>query len=97
MTFDTALARVNARALSRFGSACVLAGVAVQADFVSAHQQSDLNGVAISANAIQAVLSSSDVPTAVVGLPFVHGSDTYTVLDAQPDGYGLTTLILEVA
>jgi len=42
-------------------------------------------------------LSSSDVPASPVGKTLVVNSTSYTVVEAHPDGTGMTTLLLEAA
>lgn len=42
-------------------------------------------------------VASTVVPPAVVGLPVTVAGVPYIVADAQPDGTGITRLILEVA
>jgi len=98
MTFlDTQIARVNTAVLARLGEPVTVNGQSVTGDFAQPWQQGFLEGVSASASQPQVVLADEDVPANPVGLSVVARGGTYTIAEARPDGYGLTTLLLETA
>lgn len=95
MSRDAAFARANAAALRAWGDTHVLAGVAVQGDFLQPGKTFTLSdGVGITARVPTLVIADGDVPANVVGLVAVCGDGTYRVEEVLPDGAGLTMLEL---
>ena len=89
--------RVNATALRRLGEDVLLDGVTVRADFAEPYAQAYMDGVSAEARAPQITLESTNVPASVSGKAVVARSTNYTVASHKPDGFGLSTLILELA
>ena len=97
MSFAALQSRVNATALKRLGVDVLLDGVTVRADFAAPFAQGYMDGVSAEARAPQIVLDSASVPSSVDGKTVVAGGTTYTVVGHKPDGFGLSTLLLELA
>lgn len=97
MSFAALQARVNATALKRLGEDVLLDGITVRGDFATPYAQGYMDGVSAEASAPQVTLSSSGVPAGVHGKTVVARGTSYTVVSHKPDGFGLSTLILELA
>ncbi len=97
MSFATLQARVNATALKRLGEDVLLDGITLQGDFAAPYAQGYMEGVSAEACAPQVTLSSADVPASVHGKTVLARGTSYTVVSHKPDGFGLSTLILELA
>jgi hypothetical protein len=96
MNFETLLQRTNAAVLAAFGQQVTLNGVAVQGDVCLRGAQLDFDGVSVAASVPSLVVASANVPADPVGKTVVANAKNYTVVEAMPDGYGLTTLTLEL-
>lgn len=80
---------------SEFATAATLNGVAVTGIFDNAYDdQAVALGVASTGPVL--TLPSASVPSPVVGLSLVVSGTTYKVVDAMPDGTGVTRLQLRV-
>ena len=102
MSFAALQSRVNTTALRRLGEDVLLDGVSVRADFAEPYAQGYMEGVSApsvsaEARAPQITLASSNVPASVNGKAVVARSTNYTVVGHKPDGFGLSTLVLELA
>ena len=97
MSFAALQSRVNATALRRLGEDVLLDGVTVRADFAEPYAQGYMDGVSAEARAPQITLESTNVSAAVSGKAVVARSTNDTVASHKPDGFGLSTLILELA
>lgn len=99
MSFSTLQTRVNATALKRLGAggAITLAGNPVTADFCEAYTQAHFDGLAAESRSPQLTLASAEVPGGVRGQTVIVNSTSYTVTSHKPDGFGLSTLTLELA
>lgn len=97
MSFAALQTRVNTTALRRLGEDVLLDGVTVRADFADPYAQAYLDGVSAEAKTPQITLESTNVPAAVDGKAVVARSTNYTVVGHKPDGFGLSTLMLELA
>lgn len=90
--------RVNSSVFNRLSNASAVLGVAaVQGIYDNEY---DLAGVGLSGMASSAPvfrLATNQVPSNPVGLSFVMGSINHVVVAHQPDGTGLSILILERA
>ena len=95
MSFAALQSRVNTTALRRLGEDVLLDGVSVRADFAEPYAQGYMEGVSAEARAPQITLASSNVPASVNGKVVVARSTNYTVVGHKPDGFGLSTLVLE--
>lgn len=94
MSFAALQDRVNRTSLQRLGSGgIVLNGVPVTGDYVAPHFATDY----AAATKPQAMVLSSDVPPNVVGMSLMASSLSFTVAEAEPDGYGFHLLLLEAA
>ncbi len=97
MSFAALQARVNATALKRLGEDVLLDGITVRGDFAAPYAQAYMDGVSAEASAPQVTLASAHVPAGVHGKAVVARGTSYTVVSHKPDGFGLSTLILELA
>jgi len=97
MSFAALQSRVNATALKRLGEDVLLDGVTVRADFAEPYAQGYMDGVSAEAMAPQITLESTSVPASVSGKAVVARGTNYTVVGHKPDGFGLSTLVLERA
>jgi hypothetical protein len=98
MTAATRLARLNAKALARFGAVHQLDGGDVQGDFVRPGKTFTLSdGMEMQARVPMLVVADGDVPAAPYGKAAVCEGGNYTVQEIRPDGHGLTVLELEGA
>lgn len=97
LNFNALLSRTNAGALAAFGQQVTLNGVSVQADFFNGYALGDvgLSGMATVAPVL--VLQTSAVPASPVGMTVVADGTSYLVAMHEPDGYGLSRLVLELA
>lgn len=82
---------------SDFASQAVLAGVNVLGIFTDPYAMGSVGGLGMATGKPTFALASSDVPANPVGLQLVVGGVSYEIADAQPDGTGVTTLVLEVS
>lgn len=92
-------ARVNAAVMGRIANATVtLDGSAVEAIFDGSYSTLGVNGEAAQ-TLPQITVADADVPANPVDKPVVistgAGAGTYRVVESQPDGAGLTILLLE--
>jgi hypothetical protein len=98
MTFADKQARLNAKALARFGEEHQLDGGPVQGDFIKPGKTFTLSdGVGMQARVPTLIVADGDVPVGPVGKSATCEGDTYTVEEARPDGHGLTILELQKA
>ena len=83
-----------------FGVAVTLDGQAREAIFDNEHQLSPFTAAAVGGMATSQpmlTLPTADVPANPVGKGAVVGSTTYTIVEHQPDGTGVSRLMLERA
>jgi len=88
----TRLQHTDATAFDRLGVDMLLDGVAVRGFFSSAYAQA-FDGMATTSTA--ATLPSAACATTTNASTLVVAGSTYRVRSSQPDGTGITTLILE--
>lgn len=101
--FATALSKANAAVFARLSNATgKLDGVDVIGLFDDTFYQAEMGGAGMASSVPVLSLPDDDVPSAVVGLTFVRYSAdgasaqaSYTVAAVEPDGTGLTRLVLE--
>lgn len=88
----TRLQHTDATAFDRLGVDMLLDGVAVRGFFSGAYAQA-FDGMATTSSAatLPTALCTAITPTSLL----VVGGTTYRVRSPQPDGTGLTTLLLE--
>lgn len=89
--------RLNATVLSRFGQDVLLNYNTVRADFVVPYAGGVIDGMNVEARNPQIIIATNNVPDNVRGKPVVANDVNYIVASHQPDGYGLSTLLLELA
>jgi hypothetical protein len=96
MTFATALDTCNTVTLQALGQAVTVAGQSVQAVFDNGFA---LGSVGIGMAGTQPTLRmlTSDHPADPVGQPVVVGAVNYLIAAHEPDGTGLSLLMLERA
>lgn len=82
---------------AEYASNALLGGVAVTGIFDRAYQAENVGGNGFASSQPQFVLPSASVPAVVAGLPLVVGIGSYLVVSAEPDGTGMTVLLLETA
>ena len=80
-----------------FASDATLGGVAVCGIFDKAYQLGDAGGNGFATSQPVFTLASSSVPASVTGLPMVIGGFSYVVVLCEPNGTGVTQLLLEKA
>ena len=83
---------------AHFADAALFAGVGqpVYGIFDDAHAVGDVGELGMSTTHPTLLLPSAQVPAAVRGMQVQVAGQHYTVEDAQPDGTGMTLLVLEV-
>jgi hypothetical protein len=78
--------------LSDFGVSATVGGVALRGIFDNGY--ADAFGI-VSGSAPVLLISSSSAPSVVVGDAVVIGSSNYSVASIEPDGLGMTRLVLK--
>lgn len=82
---------------AEFADCATLAGRLVHGIFDRAYQVADAGSPGVYNLGPAFVLASSAVPSSPVGSALVVQNIRYTVQEAQPDGTGITTLLLQAA
>ena len=77
-----------------FGTACSVGGVAVHGIFDAAY--ADVFGI-VAGTRPALLIASADAPDVAIDDAVTIGATTYTVAVVQPDGTGMTRLLLEAA
>lgn len=83
---------------SGFGESVTLDGQARNAIFDNAHELAPFTAAAVGGIATSQpmlTLATADVPASPVGKAAVVANTTYTVVEHQPDGTGVSRLMLE--
>jgi hypothetical protein len=83
--------------LAEFATTVTLNGVTVAAIFDEAYAGGDVGPFGMASTAPQLTIATADVPAAVVGMPVVANGTNYTVAAHEPDGTGVSRLVLELA
>lgn len=78
--------------MADFGVAATVGAVSLTGIFDSAYQ--DVLGLVAGSQPVLLV-ETALIPAAVVGTSVVIGSTTYSIAELQPDGTGLTRLVLK--
>ena len=91
-------ARVNSAVFSHLANAApTLAGVPiVRAIFDAAYQLAELSESGMATTAPVLTLPTASVPANVVGLAVVVNGKSFTVVAHEPDGTGISLLMLQV-
>lgn len=95
MSFAALQDRLNAVALRRFGVQHMLDGQTVLGDFVAPGKRFTVSDVVFEADQPMLVVADGEMPADPVGKLAVCENVTYTVMDARPDGHGLSVLYLQ--
>lgn len=95
MAFAALQSRLNVTALKRFGAQHSLGGLPVQGDFVRPGKKFTIGGVDMMSAQPLLVVADSEVPADSVGKAAICEGVTYEVMDAKPDGHGLTVVYLQ--
>ena len=82
---------------AEFATTCTLNGATVTGIFDSAYLTASVGGFGAASSQPMLTLPSASVPANPVGLSAVINAVTYLVTASEPDGTGLTRLILEAA
>lgn len=80
-----------------FASSATVGGVAVKGIFDKAYQFGDVGDSGMASTAPVLTLATASVPASPVGVAVVIGAVTYTVAAHEPDGVGVSLLMLEKA
>lgn len=82
---------------AEFASDATLNGVAVRGIFDAAYQLGDVGGQGMASTAPVLTLATTDVPASPVGKSVVVNSVSYVVAAHEPDGTGVSLLLLKRA
>ena len=80
---------------AEFADSATLGGVAVQGIFDKAYQFADVCGSGMASTQPVYTLATSAVPANPVGTTLVVGGVSYSVAAHEPDGTGMSLLLLE--
>jgi len=80
-----------------FGVDATLGGNAVRGIFDNAYATGGVGMLGMATTQTALTLASADVPADPVGASVLVGSAVYVVAASEPDGTGITRLLLEVA
>lgn len=83
--------------LAEFATSVTLSGVTVAAIFDNAHALGSVGAYGMAAAGPVLLLASADVPAEPIGLAAVVSGTSYLVVAHEPDGTGVSRLILELA
>jgi hypothetical protein len=94
MMVETGLERLSM--LNDFGVNVTVNGSTIKGIFDSPYGPVEVGGeVAFSIQESSVLVRTSDIPTVVQGTTMVVDGRSYVITDIQPDGTGMTTLMLE--
>jgi hypothetical protein len=82
---------------SEFATTCTLNGATVAAIFDAAYAQGSVGTYGMASSQPVLTLATADVPATPVGAAVVVGAASYMVAEHQPDGTGISRLLLEAA
>lgn len=95
MSFAALESRINGSVLKHLANAqATLGGLAVQGIFKRAYVEVG-TGMGMASTAPTFRLASTGVPASPVGMPLVIDAVNYAIAASEPDGTGMTLLILE--
>lgn len=78
-----------------FSAAVTIGGSSASAIFDAGYARGDVGLVGMAGSAPTLMLPTADVASDVIGQTAVVGLVNYTVVEHQPDGTGVSTLVLE--
>lgn len=82
---------------TEFADAVTVGGVAVQGIFDAAYAAASVGAYGMAGSAPALTLATASVPADPVGLAAVVGGVSYLVAAHEPDGTGISRLLLETA
>ena len=82
---------------SEFATACTINGATVAAIFDAAYAQGSVGSYGMASTQPTLTLATASVPATPVGAAVTVGAAAYTVAAHEPDGTGVSRLLLEVA
>lgn len=97
MSFATRLQHTDATAFDRLGVDMLLDGVPVRGVFDAAYAPGSVGAYGMAASQPAMSLPTASVPANPVGLPVVVYGTAYLVAAHEPDGTGISRLLLEKA
>jgi hypothetical protein len=98
MTFAAAQSRLNRAVFSHLSDVGItLGGVPVQACFDNGYALGNVGMLGMASSQPALTLASADVSTNPVGMAVVAGGVSYLVAAHEPDGSGVSRLVLELA
>lgn len=80
-----------------FAHACTLGGVAVSAIFDNGYSLGGAGGLGMASTQPSITLPTASVPASPVGVAVVVGGNSYLVAAHEPDGTGVSRLLLEAS
>lgn len=83
--------------LAEFATSVTLNGVTKAAIFDEAYASGDVGPYGMASVSPAVTIATADVPAAVVSMPVVANSKNYKVAAHEPDGTGISRLVLELA
>jgi hypothetical protein len=83
--------------VAEFATSVTLNGVAKAAIFDNANALGSVGPFGMASTAPVLTMATADVPASPVGLPVVANGITYTIAAHEPDGTGVSRLVLEAA
>lgn len=83
--------------LADFGQAVTVDGASVRAIFDAAYAAGSVGAAGMAGVGPVLTLKTADVPASPVGKAAVVGATNYVVAEHQPDGTGVSLLLLEAA
>lgn len=89
--------RLNAACMAAFGDSIVLNGLSVNARFDDSYSLSTVGYSSMAGTQPMLILATADVPANPVGKTAVVGATTYLVSTHEPDGNGMSRLLLQAA
>ena len=95
MSFAALQTRLNTTAMNRLGDLATVNGVEVQARFDNAYALGGAGAIGMASSAPCLLLLTTSVPANPVGLDAVCDGVTYNIAAHEPDGAGMSRLVLE--
>lgn len=95
MSFTALQTRVNATAIKRLGQSVFVDGVNVMGIFENASTYATHSQIGYERTAPTLTVETACVPSPAVGVEVSIGNDDYVVAAHEPDGSGLSRLLLE--
>lgn len=94
MSFTAAMTSAHAALLATMGEAITIAGVAKTGIYSGAYEETNLALGQVEGFAPHVLVAAADAVAVVHGTAVVARGTTYYVVNIQPDGEGLTALVL---